>query len=56
MPLAPGGSVKLTEVRVLKVSLLPLICRKIRAFIGYPMAALTERVRANISMTYPVVI
>jgi hypothetical protein len=29
---------------------------KIRTFTGYPMAALTERARGNISMTYPVVI
>ena len=29
---------------------------KIRAFTGYPMAALTERARGNMSMTYPVVI
>jgi hypothetical protein len=29
---------------------------KIWTFIGYPMAALTERAQANISMTYPVVI
>jgi hypothetical protein len=29
---------------------------KIRAFTGYPMAGLTERAQANISMTYPVVI
>ena len=29
---------------------------KIRTFIGYPMAALTERARGNISITYPVVI
>jgi hypothetical protein len=29
---------------------------KMRTFIGYPMAALTERARANKSMTYPVVI
>jgi hypothetical protein len=29
---------------------------KIQAFTGYPMAALTERAQANISMTYPVVI
>jgi hypothetical protein len=29
---------------------------EIRTFTGYPMAALTERAQANISMTYPVVI
>jgi hypothetical protein len=29
---------------------------KMRTFIGYPMAALTERAGGNISMTYPVVI
>jgi hypothetical protein len=29
---------------------------KICTFTGYPMAALTERARANMSMTYPVVI
>jgi hypothetical protein len=29
---------------------------KIHTFTGYPMAALTERARGNISMTYPVVI
>ena len=29
---------------------------KIRTFIDYPMAALTERARPNKSMTYPVVI
>jgi hypothetical protein len=28
----------------------------IQAFTGYPMAGLTERAQANISMTYPVVI
>jgi len=27
-----------------------------QAFTGYPMTALTERARENISMTYPVVI
>jgi hypothetical protein len=30
--------------------------REMRTFTGYPMAALTERAQANISMTYPVVI
>ena len=29
---------------------------KIRTFTGYPMVALTERARRNMSMTYPVVI
>jgi hypothetical protein len=29
---------------------------KIWTFTGYPMAALTERAGANMSMTYPVVI
>jgi hypothetical protein len=29
---------------------------KIHTFTGYAMAALTERARGNISMTYPVVI
>jgi hypothetical protein len=29
---------------------------EIWTFTGYPMAALTERAQANISMTYPVVI
>jgi hypothetical protein len=29
---------------------------KIGTFTGYPMAALTERARENMSMTYPVVI
>jgi hypothetical protein len=29
---------------------------KIGPFTGYPKAALTERARANMSMTYPVVI
>jgi len=29
---------------------------KIRTFTGYPMTALTERARGNISISYPVVI
>jgi hypothetical protein len=29
---------------------------KIRTFMRYPKAALTERARGNMSMTYPVVI
>jgi hypothetical protein len=41
---------------VLGMTLVAIQTLKLWTFTGYPMVALTERARRNMSMTYPVVI